>query len=104
DTATVPRPRPASSPRSTSWAACPAASTMPTATRLATEADSVSTSLVARLGSSPVARAAVTSADSGHTPSQTVPQNTIAVASQPTDGAYCQFPRATVRPAATDPI
>jgi len=39
---------------------------------------------VARLGSSLVARSAVSSADSGQIPSQTVPQNTIAVPSQPT--------------------
>ena len=87
DTAMLTSPRVASMVCSTPCASWARTSTMPTAARLATAAHSVSTSLVALLGSSLVARLAVDCADMGQIPNQTVAVNMRAMASQPMAGA-----------------
>src|SRR5215469_18082137 len=79
-------------------------STMATATRLATAANSVSTSAVVLLVSSLVARAAVVSADIGQMPNQTVLVNESASTSQPMLGAYTQLPNTAANTPATSPI
>ena len=67
DAATLSSPRPASRNSAVPCAACARTSTMPTAARLATHALSVRMSLMARPGSSSVARSAVASPDMGQT-------------------------------------
>src|SRR5215467_7381322 len=92
DTATVVRPMLASSTRAAPCAWCATASTSVTAARLTTQAVRSSTSVLARDGSSWVARSAVASADIGQTADQTSVQNTAPVTSQPIAGTYFQPP------------